>query len=82
MKTNYKKGSAVVWIIVLVIIILGAGFLIMRNKNQNGEYQPTTSPNTNMDSGYQSSESLNEIDAEIDSIGADLNGIDVENIDK
>lgn len=70
------------WIVVLIVIVLVAGFLMMKGKNENGQYQPTSSPDTSIDTGAQSSVSLNEIDAEIDSIGSDLNGIDIDNLDK
>ncbi len=82
MKTNYKKGGAMMWVVVLIVIVLIAGFFIMKNKTENGDYQPTNSPSTSVDTGAQSSTSLDDIDAETDSIGAELDSIDVENIDK
>lgn len=70
------------WVVILIVIILALGFFMMKNKDQNGEYQPTNSPNTSMDTGAQSSTSLNDISAEIDSIGSDLDAVDVDNLDK
>lgn len=70
------------WVVILIVVVLVAGFFIMKSKNENSDYQPTNSPDTSIDTGAQSSTSLNDIDAEIDSIGAELNSIDVDNIDK
>lgn len=70
------------WIVILIVVVLAIGFFMMKNKNENGQYQPTSSPDTSIDTGAQSSTSLNDIDAEIDSIGSDLDGIDIDNLDK
>lgn len=76
--TKYTKGDAMVWIIIIVVIVLLAGILLMRSNRQASVYQPTTSPDTTVTPGEQSDADL---EAEINSMGSELNQVDVNGVD-
>lgn len=66
------------WIIIVVIVIV-LGFLYMKSKKADDMMlQPTTSPSTEMGTATSTAD----LDAEITSIGAQLDAIDLESMDK
>ena len=74
-----QKGNSIIWVLVVMVILVGIYFVMKANKG--GEFNYEIPPANTGVTGGGSVEETSDLSAELDSVGADLDGVDVEGID-
>ncbi len=74
-----QKGNSIIWVLVVIVILVGVYFVMKANKG--GEFNYETQPTNTGVSGGGIVEETSDLSAELNSIGADLDSVDVEGVD-
>ncbi|MBP6855269.1 MAG: hypothetical protein KBD26_02210 [Candidatus Pacebacteria bacterium] len=72
-----QKGNSIIWVLVAIVILVGIYFVMNTNKGKEFNYEVETL-DTNVNEQVSGDA---ELSAEINSIGTDLDSVDVEGVD-